>query len=112
MYLVKPFVRVSRIYIRYQLLTKVLKSKAGIKRRKQALVFVRAPKHFNIGKQKVNSFVFRKTTILDFLDEVVLPRFNVGGSSLYNSVNFCSTKTPLFFIDSIKILMINSIVWP
>ena len=105
------------MYNKKSLLTKlvfrgILLSKTNIKKnKKQTLIFLRSPKHFNIGKRKVTSFNNKvaysyDTNLLIFTNK--LQNNNVFFLTLLSSIVGYNS---LFRINSLKITTVGKISW-
>lgn len=88
-----------------------LSKKFSKKTKKQTLVFLRAPKHFNIGKHKVLSFKNLRTEIFNLNTKINYTDFKNVNFSIGNNLNNLSKINLLYSISSIIIKTKIRIKW-
>lgn len=78
---------------------------------KQTLIFLRSPKHFNIGKHKVSSFVnfYKHNYSLNF--KIPTQQYLKNKLLFFKIFSLFHKITPVYIINSIKINTIIKIKW-
>lgn len=107
MYKINKITILEKFLLRGNYLTKKIFKKNS----KQTLIFLRAPKHFNIGKHKISSFVnFKKYNY--FLNyKVPTNEFLKNKYFFYKIYNIFHNFHFLYIINSIKITSSLKIKW-
>lgn len=107
MYKINKISKLNYILLRGNCLTKKLSKNIT----KQTLIFLRAPKHFNIGKHKVSSFVNFKT--YKYIFDFILPTNSLikNKSFFYRLFTICHKLNLNYNITSIRINTKLKIKW-
>jgi len=88
-----------------------LTKKMSKKNSKQTLIFLRAPKHFNIGKHKISSFVNFKKYVYNFNYIASTIGFNKNKFFFYNLFNIFHNMHLHYSLTSIKVRISVKIKW-
>jgi hypothetical protein len=78
---------------------------------KQTLIFLRAPKHFNIGKHKVSSFVNFYKYSYNLKVKLSTKQFLINKNFFFNFFNIFHKIHFLYIINSVKIKTTIKIKW-
>jgi hypothetical protein len=70
---------------------------------KQTLIFVRAPKHFNIGKRKVSSFVNYKKFVYNLNFNVPTTELSKNGKTFFKFFSLFHKLNILYIVNSVRI---------
>jgi hypothetical protein len=97
----------TRLILRGNYLTK----KFFKKNSKQTLIFLRAPKHFNIGKHKVSSFVNFKSHLYEVNYCLFINQFLLNKNFFFNMFTLFHKLHVLYVINSIKVTTKIKIKW-
>jgi hypothetical protein len=73
------------------------------KNSKQTLIFLRAPKHFNIGKHKVSSFVNFKSYLYNVNYSLFISQFLLNKNFFFSILTLFHKLNILYVINSIKV---------
>jgi len=85
-------------------------TKNKIKWKKQILIYLRSPKHFNIGKHKILSFKTIKTYYY-LLNYSINYKFFYKKNNLYKIYNIFHKLNILYRINSVRITIKTKILW-
>jgi hypothetical protein len=89
----------SKFILRGNYLTKKVLKKTS----KQTLIFLRAPKHFNIGKRKVSSFVNYKKFIYNFNFKLPTSQYTKNGGTFFRFFSLFHKLNFLYIVNSVRI---------
>lgn len=98
MYHINKFSVIDKIVLRGNYLTKKILKKNS----KQTLIFLRSPKHFNIGKHKVSSFLNYKNYNYKLKYKICTNHFLTNQYLLFNIFTYFHKLHFLFNISSIR----------
>jgi hypothetical protein len=99
LYKINKISTLKKFVLRGNYLTnKVLK-----KTSKQTLIFLRAPKHFNIGKRKVSSFVNYKKFVYNFNLNLPTDEYNKNGKTFFRFFCLFHKLNFLYVVNSVRI---------
>ena len=73
------------------------------KNSKQTLIFLRAPKHFNIGKHKVSSFVNFKSYLYNVNYSLFISQFLLNKNFFFSILTLFHKLNVLYVTNSIKV---------
>ena len=107
MYKIKKNSLLSLITLRGHYLTKKIVPKTS----KQTLVFLRAPKHFNIGKHKVHSFLNFKKILYQVNYKVPSLHFVQNKLTFFKLFNSFHKYNLLYSLASVKLNITQTIHW-
>ena len=99
MYKLNKNSRLTNITLRGNYLTKKILKKNN----KQTLIFLRAPKHFNIGKHKISSFVNFYKYSYDLKFKLSTKQFLINKNFFFNFFTVFHKIHFLYIINSIRI---------
>lgn len=107
MYKINKIISIKKFSLKGNYLTK----KIFKKNTKQTLIFLRSPKHFNIGKHKISSFVNYKN--YEYLLNFNIPTIEFFKNKLlfYKIYNIFHKFHFLYILNSIKITTSLKIKW-
>lgn len=98
MYKIKKISYLNTIALRGHYLTKKILPKTS----KQTMIFLRSPKHFNIGKHKVHSFLNFKKIIYNILYKIPTSSFINNKLAFFKIFNSFHKFHLLYSLTSIK----------
>ena len=81
------------------------------KNSKQTLIFLRAPKHFNIGKHKVSSFVNFKSYLYNVNYSLFISQFLLNKNFFFSILTIFHKLNVLYVTNSIKVKTKIKIKW-
>ena len=99
MYKLNKNTNMTKLILRGNYLTK----KFFKKNSKQTLIFLRAPKHFNIGKHKVSSFVNFKSYLYNVNYSLFISQFLLNKNFFFSILTLFHKLNILYVINSIKV---------
>lgn len=99
MYKLNKNTNMTKLILRGNYLTK----KFFKKNSKQTLIFLRAPKHFNIGKHKVSSFVNFKSYLYNVNYSLFISQFLLNKNFFFSILTLFHKLNVLYVINSIKV---------
>lgn len=107
MYKINKTIILEKFSLRGNYLTKKIFKKNS----KQTLIFLRAPKHFNIGKHKISSFINYKKYNYFLNYQIPTNEFFKNKYLFYKIYNIFHKFHFLFILNSIKITSSLKIKW-
>lgn len=107
MYYINKFSIINNIVLRGNYLTKKILKKNS----KQTLIFLRSPKHFNIGKHKVSSFLNYKKYKYNLNYKIFTNHYLINQYLLFNIFIHFHKLHFLFNISSIRSTIKTKIKW-
>ena len=99
MYKLNKNTNMTKLILRGNYLTK----KFFKKNSKQTLIFLRAPKHFNIGKHKVSSFVNFKSYLYNVNYSLFISQFLLNKNFFFSILTLFHKLNVLYVTNSIKV---------